>query len=307
MGDVPVTRRATLSASATKGASWTAKGQPLRWGVIGMGPVGRRIVAAACARQHAGRAFDIDATRLVGAELPAAESLEACVADVDIIVSAVPASAARAVAVQVAARTDGDALYLEWSSTSPAAKAAMGRLFRPGRFVDVTLLDSITAALPLLCLAGGRAEEAARELSGLGFDARISGPRPGDAAIVKMVRSLFMKPLEALVIEWRRAAHALDPSGVAQDSIERTLSAPFRDVVAMLLETNRQHAVRRAAELEEVIGAIAPPSMLALLGGAHRTLAALAETWEGDAPPVGASAETLERFLADTTARRDGD
>ena len=60
---------------------------------------------------------------------------------------------------------------------------------------------------PML-LAGSEAERLLPELLALGFSGSVAGERPGAATAIKMVRSLFVKGLEAITVETLLAAEA---------------------------------------------------------------------------------------------------
>ena len=137
-------------------------------------------------------------------------------------------------------------------------------------------------------------------LRALGFAVDEVGAHCGDAAQIKLSRSLFMKGLEALVIEFRAAIAPLPGGEVVLASIERNVGAQFMAFARMLIETDRLHAARRANELAEAI---------AIFGGTGRALPiarasvdvlqSAAAAWRSpDAPPANASAEVLAAYLS---------
>ena len=81
----------------------------------------------------------------------------------------------------------------------------------------------------------------------------VAGAECGDAALLKLARSLFMKSLEALVIEFEAAIAPLAGRDIVVGSIERNLGERFTAFSRMLIETDRIHAARRSRELEEAI------------------------------------------------------
>ncbi len=269
----------------------------MKYAIVGLGPVGRRIADSARANGHSIACYDIDDSRTDG--WPKGLSVESIVEGADRIVSAVPASAAQQVALETAANsTSADGLYEDWTSAAPQTKVDLARLIGQDRYIDVSLLDSITVNRPQLCIAGKARETVARELSSLNFDVVVSGPAPGDAATVKMIRSSFMKPLEVLAIELLRVSRLRDPSGAAISSIERTLQQTFSELASMLLTTNRIHAGRRVEELNEAMGAVGSPFGAPLLSASARALAELRDIWaKPDAPQPDADAETLIAYL----------
>ena len=269
----------------------------MKFAIVGMGPVGRNIAERSRKSGFSVVTYDIEIEKTGGFDR--ADSVAAAIAAAHHVVAAVPASAAPRVAEAAVPAVTEATTYSDWSSSSPEGKRRLAGLFPDGRFVDVALLDSITAEAPLVCVAGADLASAVEQFTSLGFDVMVSGERAGDAAVVKMVRSLFMKPLEVLSVELLRTMQAYDPSGSALASIERTLGGPFSEMARALLETNRQHAERRALELAEVIETVAPTTARPILEAALERLLELRDTWAAPgAPPSGSDASSLLQFLA---------
>jgi hypothetical protein len=193
-------------------------------------------------------------------------------------------------------------IYEDWASATPDEKRRVGKAVGRG-YVDVALLDSITATEPLVCLAGGPSQIVAPELEALGFAVFAGGDHPGDAAVVKMVRSTFMKPFEAIAFEFLRTSAKRDPSGSAIASIDRTLGIDLRSVTEMLLQTNQQHALRRARELADAAASVGLPSGAALFRAATAYLTDLGASWSNsNAPQPGATASELLAYLSEGTS-----
>ena len=125
--------------------------------------------------------------------------------------------------------------------------------------VDVALLDSLDgdAERPILAVSGPEAEHGAEVLGDLGFAVSVVGDVVGDAAALKYLRSIFMKSLEALTIEFAALASDLDRGGVVRDSIEHNLGRQFVSFMDLLLATNRVHADRRSRELADAVETLA--------------------------------------------------
>jgi 3-hydroxyisobutyrate dehydrogenase len=277
----------------------------MRYAIIGLGPVGSRIAAAAARVGHAVSWYDPDGR--IPSSTERARSIAEASKGADRIVSAVPSSAASEVFAAAGTDVRPPALYEDWSSAIPDEKRRFGVSGGDG-YVDVTLLDTITSSEPLLCLAGKNAAIVAPELRGLGFEVMVVGSEPGAAAMVKMVRSSFMKPFEVLSIELLRTTARWDPSGAAIASIERTLATGFADLSAMLLETNRRHAARRAEELIEVMGSVGLESGRAMLQASCDYLSALGRIWARvDAPPLEAARDELLAFLSNPATEKTDD
>jgi 3-hydroxyisobutyrate dehydrogenase-like beta-hydroxyacid dehydrogenase len=121
-------------------------------------------------------------------------------------------------------------------------------------------------ATPVL-LAGPEAEVLLPELLALGFSGSVAGPRAGAAAAIKMVRSLFVKGLEAITVETLLAAEA---SGCFEEILSSiATSLPGLDwprFAEYQFERTTVHGGRRAAEMREsaaTLGALGLASELA--------------------------------------------
>ena len=151
-------------------------------------------------------------------------------------------------------------------------------------------------ATPVL-LAGKQAASLLQELIGLGFSASMTGPEPGAATAIKMVRSLFVKGLEAITVETLLAARASD----CFDEIYASLSSSFPGLdwarfAAYQFERTTSHGRRRAAEMRESGATL---DALGLHGALAREIAAVQDAMGATGPVSGASlTETVQTVLA---------
>ena len=121
------------------------------------------------------------------------------------------------------------------------------------QFVDVAIMGAVSLhgiRTPLLA-SGEMATDFAAVMNPLGFSVSArEGSAVGDASSLKLLRSLFAKGLDALVVELMLAAEAL---GLRQDLIELLSDfdqRPLRDHIDMYLRTHPPHAGRRLVEME---------------------------------------------------------
>lgn len=121
------------------------------------------------------------------------------------------------------------------------------------RFVDVAIMGAVSLhgiRTPLLA-SGEMATDFADTMNALGFSVSArAGSAVGDASSLKLLRSLFAKGLDALVVESMLAAEAL---GLRQDLVELLGDfdqRPLRDHIDMYLRTHPPHAARRLVEME---------------------------------------------------------
>lgn len=190
----------------------------------------------------------------------------AAIAEAPLILSLVNADGALAAARETARGIAPDTLYCDMNSVASHTKRAAADVITAagGRYVDVAIMapvDPQRRRVPLL-LSGPAAQDAADALAAAGFaDMRIAGPTVGDAAAIKLIRSVMIKGLEALTTECVLAA---DRAGVLE-AVLASLDAswPGTDWAAKAdynLDRMMVHGLRRADEMEEAV------AMLDLLG-----------------------------------------
>ena len=173
---------------------------------------------------------------------------------VDYVAICVPAAASSEAAAFVRGAIQGRVPVFDWTSALPLVKREAA-LIAGLPWLDVALLDSLDKVNdnPLVVLSGPEATSHSEVLRELSFDVVVAGPEVGGAAQVKLVRSLFMKGLEALVIEARSIGRRLDTAGTAWRSIERNLGTVFADFADLLVVSDAAHATRRSMEIGEAV------------------------------------------------------
>lgn len=215
----------------------------------------------------------------------------------------------------VAARFVSDAVpgavpVFDWTSALPSTKQEAAAIVA-GPWVDVVLLDSLDKVdeLALLAVSGPGAAEHGRALERLSFEVVVVGDEVGQAAQTKLVRSLFMKALEALVVEARSIATKLDTTGTTWQSVERNLGKAFADFADLLVVTDTAHAARRGLEVDEAVDFARSqgfdPVMAAAAGEALGRLGAL---WQrlgpavADGGPLPVLLQAVDAFTGDRQA-----
>src|ERR1035437_1101328 len=177
------------------------------------------------------------------------------VAETDMIISAVTAASSLEAARSVEPHLTAKPYYLDINSVSPGRKQATAKLLgERARYVDVAVIAPITPArhrTPLL-IAGPHAEAISPLLGELQMQLSIVGANIGQAAAIKMIRSVMIKGIEALTVEcFLAAARAgvLDEVTVSLKNNYPTLD--FTKIAEYNLERMASHGERRAAEMEE--------------------------------------------------------
>ena len=189
----------------------------------------------------------------LGAAIHAApgEWMEGC----ELVVSAVFGTAALDLARAAFPHMAPGALYLDMTTAAPDDMRAAGALAGQAgmRFVDVAITGAVNLSgprTPLLC-AGACADEAAALLAACGAPVQVVGAQPGDAAELKLLRSIFTKGLEALAVECLVTA---ERRGL-REALHRVLSdidqGPLRETLESMVRTHIVHAGRRRNEVVE--------------------------------------------------------
>jgi len=158
-----------------------------------------------------------------------------------------------------AMHSSASACPMAWikSTSQVEAMQEAGRLLE-GRagFVDVAMMGAVPlSAHKVEILASGREAEAFRAtMEPYGMHIAVVGERPGAATAMKLIRSVFMKGLAAVIIEALEAAHR---HGVLQETARGMAGYmdqhPFRDHIRRFVCGTAVHAERRVFEMGEVL------------------------------------------------------
>jgi 3-hydroxyisobutyrate dehydrogenase-like beta-hydroxyacid dehydrogenase len=195
------------------------------------------------------------AARIAAAGVRWVPSLPAAVAGADVVMAAVPAAAAAEVARACAPHLAANALYADPAPLHPDEKASLAEIVERGgpAFVDVAVLGTVTTAGALVpMIASGRGAERWTEAFGaMGFDVRLVPGPPGRASLIKLVRSVYLKGRDALVLEMLEVARH---HGIEEEVLMSIGGAgeqvPFTELADRVLRSLALYAGRRADELD---------------------------------------------------------
>lgn len=175
----------------------------------------------------------------------------------DAIFSLVTADQAVAAAQAATGAPLAGAFWFDCNSCAPDAKrqAASAIEDAGGRYVDVAVMAPVHPKkhhVPLL-VSGPHAEEGLAVLQALDMKPRLAGAEVGRASSIKMLRSVMIKGMEALVAECFLSARR---AGVDEEVIASLESSDpdiaWRKRGAYALGRMMEHGARRAAEMHEV-------------------------------------------------------
>jgi len=185
------------------------------------------------------------------------ESLPEMVRESDAVISALPAKFAPSVAEDALQHLAGTEFFVDVTTAKPAEKRRLESLFaeKKIKYVDCAMLGPLPTyghTVPILASGAGAAEWAKR-MNPFGMKIEIAEGDAGTASSIKLVRSVFMKGLEALLVESFLFARKSGAEDVVLESIAETLKVPFQQTAQRMIAADLVHAERRAFEVGESI------------------------------------------------------
>jgi 3-hydroxyisobutyrate dehydrogenase-like beta-hydroxyacid dehydrogenase len=235
--------------------------------IIGFGEAGQHIgrglvaegKAQVCAydTRHAEAAL-IDAARKANVALK--DSAAAALQDSEFVFSLVTASSAAEAARSAARHLKTGQVYIDFNSVSPMTKRAVAEIVAPANFVEAAVMAPVPGPdhkVHVLASAPG-ARAVADRLNTIGMNIDIVGDRIGDASLSKMLRSIFIKGIEALMLESLVAARHAGIEERILDSVQKTIPGiDWRKLATYNFERTVAHGARRAAEMHESAATVA--------------------------------------------------
>ena len=214
------------------------------------------------------RAFDVMANdakvgplvveRAAGAKVELVPSLADLTTLCDIVLCATSAKYALSIAKDAATTIRPGSIYADLNSASPGTKKKIGSLMEPtgALFADVAVMELVPPhghKVPL-AVSGTGAKKFQELLSPFGMKISFINEAAGSSSALKMLRSIFMKGLTALLLETLTAGRKAGVDKEIMDSISGTInSRPLADTATMLLTRTAIAAERRVAEMGEVL------------------------------------------------------
>jgi 3-hydroxyisobutyrate dehydrogenase-like beta-hydroxyacid dehydrogenase len=185
-----------------------------------------------------------------------AEGPSGAIDSADWIISAVTAASSLEAAQSVESELKAGQVYIDINSVSAKRKQDTAALVRGkgAAYVDMAVMAPVHPRghkTPVL-VAGDSGGVVGETLSRLDFDFRVIGDEVGGATSIKMIRSLFVKGLEAITVQ---AISAARQAG-CYDEVYESLSGSYKvlgwpEYAEYQFERMMRHGVRRAAEMRE--------------------------------------------------------
>jgi len=178
------------------------------------------------------------------------------------ILSTVTTSVALEAARRCAPYLGAGQMFVDLNATDPAVKLDIERVIAPtgAAFVEGAVLGAVgvTGAKTEILLGGRHGRSAERELGGdLGLNVRFYSVDIGKASMFKMLRSVFSKGLEALLIEFLVAG---ERAGIRADLwrevTDLMANHPFEKTAANWVRSHATAHARRYHEMKQVAGVL---------------------------------------------------
>lgn len=277
--------------------------------IVGLGEVGTSFASALLERgvelKVASRSSPraTASARRLGIEVD--EDVARAASAADIVLLTITGDGLREVVARIAPALGERAILADLTAADPPHVVAAAELLgsNRARFVDVAIMGAVSLhgiRTPLLA-SGELATEFAAAMNALGFSVSArDGSAVGDASRLKLLRSLFAKGLDALVVEAMLAAEALGLRQELVDLLGDFDQRPLRDHIDMYLRTHPPHAARRLLEMELAEAQLKSLGLMSLTTRAtidrYRYTANLLRPDNGSPPTEGAAA--LQWLLA---------
>ncbi len=186
-------------------------------------------------------------------------SLSGLIERCDVILSTASTHVAVEIARESARYLTPGKIYADMNSTSASVKNRIAGIVAPTKahFVEGAILSAVgeTGAKAAILVCGEKAEEFSRLMNDLGLiNVKYFSPKIGEASQVKMIRSVFSKGVECLLLEMLIAGRR---AGVAEylwkDIVDFMTKNPFERVAQNWIRTHPRACERRYHEMVQVV------------------------------------------------------
>lgn len=276
----------------------------MRVSILGLGEAGQVFSSACVAAGWDVVAYDPAKTPTPG-NVTRFDSIKEAVTDADLILSLTTARFSLGAAAEAGPHLSSDAVFVDLNAASPERKRDVAdALGDPSKLIDGAVLGSVMKFGPkvTILLAGVQTQKASTMLSQIGAETTIVSANIGSASQRKLVRSVFVKSLAALIAESMDAARAFNGEQWLKEQIAEWLTDGDA-TIKRLDYTTRLHADRRSHELEDSLDVLAELGITSSVAeGALATHLRYARSDSGDLTEALAAVPTPA--LGDANQRR---
>jgi 3-hydroxyisobutyrate dehydrogenase-like beta-hydroxyacid dehydrogenase len=242
--------------------------------VLGFGEAGSLIARDLVTAGAAVRGFDPKVTAPPGVTDTDSDAEAASGADLVLSVNSAK-EAVGALRAALPAMRQG-ALWADLNTAAPGVKAELARIGGSHGFpvTDIAMMAPVPGRglrVPMLA-SGESAGQVAAMLGALGADIEVLDGPAGVAASKKLLRSVFYKGMAASIVEALTAAQAAGCEPWLREHIAEELAKADASTVDRIVTGTRQHAVRRAAEMEAAAQMLTELGVQPLMADASRAV-----------------------------------
>lgn len=220
-----------------------------------------------------------------------------------IVIAAVPANKTLEVARSLTDSFEDNLVYVDVSAATPEVKKKVASVVegKGSLFVDAAMLGPLPVykhKVPISA-SGSGTDLFIENLANYGMQITKISDNPGDASALKLIRSIYMKGVVGLMVEFLEAAKTYGVEEPAIRSIDKTMNAKtFVETMNRLVTGSALHAKRRAVELSGSIEMLQGSNLDASISiAAQKKLERLAELNIPD-KYKGSKPDTWEEILA---------
>jgi len=177
----------------------------------------------------------------------AGEMVEGC----DIVIAVTASHVAEVTAQSLKPYLKPGQVYLELNSATPMLKEKIRETLVGIDVVDGASMGALSAKKhkTLIYVSGARGMETAEKLNAFGLHVQCVSETFGHASGIKMVRSIFFKGVEAVLMESMHAAYRLGIQDTVWNSITGSFAeTPADQLLAAMIKTNVKDSRRRSDE-----------------------------------------------------------
>jgi 3-hydroxyisobutyrate dehydrogenase-like beta-hydroxyacid dehydrogenase len=185
-------------------------------------------------------------------------STESVITGKKFILSTVLTQTAKDAATSCAKYLKAGQIFVDFNSTSPAVKVEIGKIIESTNadFVEGAILGAVGAmgANTRILTAGEKGKYVADVLNHIGLNVSFYSPEIGKASMFKMLRSIFSKGLENIILELLIAGKREGIEKDLWDDITEFMSKKsFEEIAVNWIKTHPMASERRYHEMVQVM------------------------------------------------------
>ncbi|MDB5812531.1 MAG: 3-hydroxyisobutyrate dehydrogenase [Betaproteobacteria bacterium] len=185
------------------------------------------------------------------------KTMRALCKSTDVIIALTPGKAALAAAKKISKHLQPGQIYVDMSSAAVKTMEDIAQLLDgKARFVDAAIMSPVPLnGIKGVIGASGADAEAFRVLmEPYGMNVKVVGVKPGGASAMKLIRSVCMKGLSAVLLECLEVAHRYGVLEAAAADIAGSFDErPFAQNMKRYVCGTAVHAERRIHEMADVL------------------------------------------------------